>query len=174
MTVTVIPSCFSMCIEQQHPQPSTPGNNARGDRNSGDTLVSDRFQQRGRTIPFLVGRRNGLTMYDPKTQTSDGVYVRTSTGQSHANENSSHDFATPWAVRALGAMLTLTLLACSVKAQSGVTLQDAQTKTYPVVGEERTTVSWIYFSHEMCLLLADRSGQLVFGSSQVLSRSRKS
>jgi hypothetical protein len=37
---------------------------------------------------------------------------------------------------ALGAMLTLTLLACSVKAQSGVTLQDAQTKTYPVVGEE--------------------------------------
>jgi len=37
---------------------------------------------------------------------------------------------------ALGSMLTLTLLACSVNAQGGVTLQDAQTKTYPIVREE--------------------------------------
>jgi RHS repeat-associated protein len=48
--------------------PSTPDNNARGDRNFGDTIVSDRFQQRGRTIPFLVGHQTGLTMYDPKTK----------------------------------------------------------------------------------------------------------
>lgn len=48
--------------------PSTPENNSSGDRNAGDTLVSDRFQQRGRTIPFLVGHKAGLTMYDPRTK----------------------------------------------------------------------------------------------------------
>lgn len=48
--------------------PSTPENNARGDRNFGDTLISDRFYQRGRHIPFLVGHRYGLTMYDPRTR----------------------------------------------------------------------------------------------------------
>ncbi|MFN7949555.1 MAG: hypothetical protein U0Z53_29630 [Blastocatellia bacterium] len=50
--------------------PSTPENNARGDRNSGDTTISDRFQsqQPPRTILFLVGHRTGLTMYDPRTK----------------------------------------------------------------------------------------------------------
>lgn len=37
---------------------------------------------------------------------------------------------------ALGAMLILMLQVSSVNAQSGATLQDAQTKTYPVVREE--------------------------------------
>lgn len=37
---------------------------------------------------------------------------------------------------ALGAMLTLMLQVNSVNAQSGVTLQNAQTKTYPVIGGE--------------------------------------
>lgn len=50
--------------------PSTPENNARGDKKYGDTTVSDRYQgqQPPRTILFLVGHRTGLTMYDPRTK----------------------------------------------------------------------------------------------------------
>ena len=46
-------------------KPSTPQNNARGDPNYGDTLISDSYYQRGQTILFLVGHRSGLTLYDP-------------------------------------------------------------------------------------------------------------
>ena len=45
--------------------PSTPKNNSRGDPNFGDTLISDKYYQRGQTISFLVGHRSGLTLYDP-------------------------------------------------------------------------------------------------------------
>jgi hypothetical protein len=50
--------------------PSTPENNARGDKNFGDTLISDRFQnqQPPRTILFMVGHKTGLTLYDPRTK----------------------------------------------------------------------------------------------------------
>jgi RHS repeat-associated protein len=45
--------------------PSTPDNNAKGSSKHGDTLIADTYQARGQTILFLVGHRNGLTMYDP-------------------------------------------------------------------------------------------------------------
>lgn len=42
--------------------PSTPENNGIGNK-LGDTGVADNYQ-----IPYLIGHRTGLTLYDPKTR----------------------------------------------------------------------------------------------------------
>jgi hypothetical protein len=48
-------------------KPSTPETKALGKSDAGDTFISDSYQQRGRTILFVVGHRTGLTVYDPRT-----------------------------------------------------------------------------------------------------------